>query len=227
MPREHFILTDLSFYTKVGKVDAQARKAFLNEREERRQEGTLWRALGDKRSAPLPPADAPVGKEKKVPTKGIVKKSPAPIKGTVIRSPTPIKGIVIRSLALSGLPSTSSDSVRVPGQNGSGPSMPAAERLAFLVEEATSMYQPGSPHPDADVVGASCAKMLPPTVPPMEETGAERQGLPPCESSSLALVPMKGLAAGRSRPARDLKSGISRRLQDCLLETIEVSYSFA
>ena len=238
MPREHFILTDLSFYTKVGKVDAQARKAFLNEREERRQEGTLWRALGDKRSAPLPPADALVGKEKKVPTKGIVKKSLAPTKGvvikslapikrTVIRSPTPIKGIVIRSLALSGLPSTSSDSVRVPGQNGSGPSMPAAERLAFLVEEATSMYQPGSPHPDADVVGASCAKMLPPTVPPMEETGAERQGLPPCESSSLALVPMKGLAAGRSRPARDLKSGISKRLQGRLLETIEVSCSFA
>ena len=38
---------------------------------------------------------------------------------------------------------------------------------------------------------------------------------------------MKGLAAGRSRSARDLKSDISGRLQDCLLETIEVSCSSA
>ena len=59
----------------------------------------------------------------------------------------------------------------------------------------------------------------------MEETGAERQGLPHCEPSSLALVPVKGLAEGRSRPTRDLKSGISGRLHDRLLETIEVSCS--
>ena len=38
---------------------------------------------------------------------------------------------------------------------------------------------------------------------------------------------MRGPTAGRSRPARDLKSGISGRLQDRLLETIEVSCSSA
>ncbi|KAL6334838.1 hypothetical protein AAG906_022827 [Vitis piasezkii] len=70
-----------------------------------------------------------------------------------------------------------------------------------LPSEATSVYQPGSSPPDVDVVGASCAETLPPMAPPMEETGAERQGLPPCESSSLAL--------------------------DRLLETIEVSCSSA
>ena len=101
----------------------------------------FWVSLGVKRelcgrplviNAPRPflPSDAPVGKKKKVPTKGIVKKSPAPTKGVVIKSPAPIKGIVIRSPALSGLPFVSSDSVRVPGPNGSGLSMPAAERLA-------------------------------------------------------------------------------------------------
>ncbi|KAL6339419.1 hypothetical protein AAG906_032952 [Vitis piasezkii] len=58
-----------------------------------------------------------------------------------------------------------------------------------------------------------------------EETGAESQGLPPCEPSSLALVPVKGPATRRSRPARDLKSGLIGRLQDRLLETIEVSCS--
>ena len=71
-----------------------------------------------------------MGKKKKVPTKGIAIKSPAPTKGIVIRSPAP-----------SGLPSISSDSVRILGQNGSGPSMPVAERLALLAEAETSVDQ--------------------------------------------------------------------------------------
>ncbi|RVW85554.1 hypothetical protein CK203_044050 [Vitis vinifera] len=75
--------------------------------------------------------------------------------------------------------------------------------------------------------GVSCAETLPPMAPPMEETRAEKQGLPPCELSSLALVPVKGPATRRSRPARDLKSSISGWLQDPLLETIEVNCSSA
>ncbi|RVW96222.1 hypothetical protein CK203_020812 [Vitis vinifera] len=55
---EHFVLKDLPFYAAVRKANAQARKALLNEREERRQEGTLRKAPGDKRSAPTPPAGA-------------------------------------------------------------------------------------------------------------------------------------------------------------------------
>ena len=51
--------------------------------------------------------------------------------------------------------------------------------------------------------------------------------MPLCEPSSLALVPVKGPAAGRSRSAHDLKSGISGRLQDRLRETIEVNCSSA
>ena len=90
--------------------------------------------------------------------------------------------------------------------------MPSAERMTLLVEEATSVYQSGSSPPDADVAEAFCAETLPPMAPPMEETGAKRQGLPPCESSSLALVPVKGPATRRSRPTHDLKSGISGRL---------------
>ena len=59
----------------------------------------------------------------------------------------------------------------------------------------------------------------------MEETGAERQGLPPCESSALALVLVKGPATRRSRLALDLKAGLIGRLQYRFLETIEVSCS--
>ena len=105
--------------------------------------------------------------------------------------------------------------------------MSATRRLVLLAEEATSMNQPDSPHPDADAVGASCTGTLPPAVSPTEETGVESQGLPPCEPSSLALIPVKRAAAGRSRLARDLKFDINGRLQDRLLETIKVSCSFA
>ena len=126
---EHFTLKDLPFYMAVQKADVQARKALLNEREERRQEGTLRKALGDKRSATSPPAGAPTGKKKKVPTKG-----------KIIKPPTPTKGIVIRPTAPSGLPSVSSGSGHIACLNGSGPSMPAAERMALLAEEATLVY---------------------------------------------------------------------------------------
>ena len=60
----------------------------------------------------------------------------------------------------------------------------------------------------------------------MEETRAESQGLPPYEPSPLAFISVKRPAIRRSRPARDLKSGLIGRLQDRFLEAIEVSYSF-
>ena len=103
--------------------------------------------------------------------------------------------------------------------------MSVAGRLALLAEEATSINQPGSPHPDADAAGASCAATLPPTTPPTEEMGAKSQGLPPCEPNPLAFVPVKGPATRRSRPTRDLKSGLVGQLQDLFLGIIEVNCS--
>ena len=103
--------------------------------------------------------------------------------------------------------------------------MSMAGRLALLAEEATSINQSDSPHPDADATEASCATTLPLSAPPTEEMGANSQGLPPCELSPLTLVPVKGPTTRRSRPARDLKSGLIWRLQDRFLETIEVSCS--
>ena len=124
---EHFILKDLLFYTTVRKADAQARKALLNEREERRQEGTLRKAPGDKRSAPTPPAGAPARKEKKVLNKGKEIKIPTPPKEVVIPPPTFVKGIIIRTPDPSFLPSVSSGSRHIACLNGSGPTMPTAE----------------------------------------------------------------------------------------------------
>ena len=114
------------------------------------------------------------------------------------------------------MPSVSSGFGRLAGLNHSGPSLSVAGRLALLAEEATSINQPDSPHLDADTVGALCAATLPPMAPPMEENGAESQGLPLCGPSPPALVLVKGPATRRSR---------SGRLQDRFLKTIEVSCS--
>ncbi|RVW60645.1 hypothetical protein CK203_048848 [Vitis vinifera] len=186
VPGEHFVLKDLPFYMEVRKADAQARKALFNEREKRRQEGTLRRAPGDERSAPLPPADAPSGKEEEGSHKGNSKK-------------------------ISSSHKESSNKISS-SHKGNSNEISSSLRLALCFKRF--LDKPGSPRPDADAAGASCPDPLLPTAPLMEEMGAERQGLPPCEPSSLALVPVKGAVAGRSRPARDLKSSISGRLQD-------------
>ena len=92
--------------------------------------------------------------------------------------------------------------------------MSAAGRLALVVKEATSINQPSSPHPDADAMEASCAAASSPMATPMEEMGAENQGLPSCEPNPLALVPVQGPTSKRPSSARNLKSGLLGRLQD-------------
>ncbi|KAL6332995.1 hypothetical protein AAG906_020011 [Vitis piasezkii] len=222
---EHFVLKDLPFYAAVRKADARSCKAHLDKREKKRQEGLLRKAPGDKRPASSPPAGAPAKKKKVVVNKGKEVKLPTPPKEIVIPPSTFVKEITIREPDHPVLPSVSSSFGRLVGLNHSGPSMSMAGRLALLVEETTSINQPGSPHPDADAAGASCAATLSPLAPPTEEMGAESQGLPSCEPSPHALVPVKGLATRRSRPARDLKFGLIGRLQDRFLETIKVSCS--
>ena len=177
--REHFVLKDLPFYAAVRKADARSRKARLNEREGKRQEGLLRKAPGGKRPASSPPTGALAKKKKKlVLDKGKEIKLPTPPKEVVIPPPTFVKEITIREPDPFVLPSISSGSGRLAGLNRSRPLVPVAGRLAFLVEEATSVNQLGSSHSDADAAGASCAEALPPTAPPTEKTGAESQGLP-------------------------------------------------
>ena len=111
-------------------------------------------------------------------------------------------------------PSISSGPGHVPGLNHSGPSLSAAARLELLAEEAASINQPGSPHPDVDAAEAVCAEVSPLMATLMEEMGGESQSLPSCGPSPLALVPLKGPASKRSHSARNLKSDLIRRLQD-------------
>ena len=171
---EHFVLQDLSFYAAVRKADARSRKARLNNREVKRQEGLLRKAPGCKRPASAPPAGAPAKKKKKkVSNKGKEVKPPTPPKEFVIPPSTYVKEITIREPDHPVLPSISSSSGRLAGLNHSGPSLSVAGRLGLLAEEATSINQTGSSHPDADAAEAPCAAALPPMAPPMEEMEAE------------------------------------------------------
>ena len=183
---------------------------------------------GKKRSAPSLPTGAPAKKKNKkklVLNKGKEIKLPTPPKEVVMPPPTFVKEITIREPEVPHLPSVSNGFGRLAGPNHSGPSLSVAGRLTLLAEEATSINQPDSLHPDVDAAGASCAAASPPMAPPTEEMGAESQGLPPYEPNPLAFVPVKGPATKRSRPACDLKSGLVGRLQDRFLETIKVRCS--
>ena len=214
VPGEHYILKDLPFYKQVQQADAEKRRVLLVDRERRKKEGTLRKAPGKKWSASSPPAGALAKKKKKTFEKGKEVEIPPPPKEVVIPPLTYVKEVTIKKPENPVLVSVSSRPGHLAGLNHSGPSMSTAGRLALVVEEATSINQPSSPHPDADAAEASCAVVSPSMATPMEEMGAENQGLPSCEPSLLALVPVKGPASRRPSSARNLKFGLLGRLQD-------------
>ena len=115
----------------------------------KRQERLLRKAPGSKRAASSPPAGAPAKKKKKklISNKGKEIKLPTPPKEVVIPPSTYVKEITIREPDIAVLPSVSSGSGRLASLNHSGPSMSVVGHLALLAEEATSINQPGSPHP--------------------------------------------------------------------------------
>ncbi|KAL6333269.1 hypothetical protein AAG906_028452 [Vitis piasezkii] len=84
--REHYIVKDLPIYKEFKEVDAEKRRALLDDREKRKNEGTLRKAPGQKRGAASPPKKAPAKKRKLVKNgKGV--KEPTPPKEFV---PPPI-----------------------------------------------------------------------------------------------------------------------------------------
>ena len=215
------MLKDLPFYTEAREADAQARQDRLNQREERRQEGTLRRAPGEKRPTALPTAHPSAEKKKKVPTKGIVLRSPVP------------------SLSFASS-SESSPPRRVPGQFGSGPSVSASKRMMMAAEEKASVDQPGSPRafPD-DAAPAGLDRSTTPNgdfpCPELEPAATfDAMGgnlvisdSPPREPNSLAIVLAKVPAAGTSTAPRALTVGFGERHQRRLCEAIELSGSTA
>ena len=77
---EHFVLKDLPFYERVLKADAKAHQERLDQREEKRQEGTLRKGPGKKGCGSSPTVRLPAAKKKKKKTiaQALQVVSPAP-----------------------------------------------------------------------------------------------------------------------------------------------------
>lgn len=65
VPREHIVLKDLPFYKKAREMDAKARQECLDQREEKRQEGTLRKAPSEKDCGSYPAVRPQAVKKKK------------------------------------------------------------------------------------------------------------------------------------------------------------------
>ena len=156
-------MKDLPFYKEVQKADAEKRRALLDNREKRKKEGTLRKAPGKKPSAASQSGAAPAKKKKKLvlQNKGKEVKIPTPPKEFVIPPVTYEKEVTIKEPENPLPPSISSGPGHVAGLNHSRPSLSAAARLAVLAEEAASINQPGSPHPNAVAAEAVCAEASP------------------------------------------------------------------
>ena len=143
------------------------RRALLDNREKKKNEGTLRKAPGQKRSATSPPKKAPAKKRKLVKNgKGV--KEPTPPKEFALPPITQETEVIIEEPVNPAPHSISSGSGHVAGLNHSSTSLAVVARLENLAEEAASINHPDSSTPDVDAVEAVCAA-------PMEEAGAESQ----------------------------------------------------
>ena len=218
VPGEHYTVKDLSIYQEFKEVDAEKRRALLDDREKRKNEGTLRKAPRQKRSATSPSNKAPAKKRKLV-KNGKEVKEPTPPKIFALPPITHEAEVIIEEPVNPAPHSVSSGSGHVAGLNHSSTSLAAVARLANLVEEAASVNHSGSPNPDADAAEAVCATS-------MEEVGAESQSQPSDDPDRLALVLVKGPPSKRPRSVRNLRSGLIGWLQDRRQES-EVSCSSA
>ncbi|RVW62300.1 hypothetical protein CK203_061553 [Vitis vinifera] len=126
---EHYTVKELSIYQEAKEAAAEKRRALLEDREKRKNEGTIRKAPGQKRGAPSPPKKTPAKKRK------LVKKN-----GKDVKEPTPPRNFPFRQLPMRRITSLA----------------PVA-RLANLAEEAASINHPGNANPDADAAEAVCA----------------------------------------------------------------------
>ena len=219
VPGEHYTVKDFPIYEALKEADAKKRPLLLEDREKKKNEGTLRKAPGQNRHADSPPEKIPAKRRKLVKKNGKDLKEPSP---PMEFAPPPIiheAEVMIEEPVNAAPHSISSGSRHLAGLNHSSTSLAAVACLANLAEEAASVNHPDSRNPDADAAEAVCAT-------PMEEAGAESQSQPSDDPDRLALVLVTGPPSKKPRSVRNLRSGLLGRLQEWQQE-IEVSCTFA
>ncbi|RVW71383.1 hypothetical protein CK203_060945 [Vitis vinifera] len=211
VPGEHYTVKELPLYQEAKEADAERRRKLLEDRDQKKTEGTIRKAPGQKRGPDSPPKKTSgkreAGEEAWEGHEGThpPKEFPPP--------QTTYEGEVMIEEPVNAAPhSISSGPGRMSGLNHSGPSLVAA-RLANVAEEAASINRPGNLNPDVDAAETA----------PLEEEGAESQSQPSDDPDRLAIVqnPLK-----KPRLTRDLQSGLFERLQERQQE-IEISCASA
>ena len=210
-------MKDLPIYQEFKEADAEKHRALLDNREKKKNEGTLCKAPGQKRDTASPPNKTPAKKRKLVKKNGKGVKEPTPPKDFALPPITHEAEVIIEEPVNPVPHSMSSGSGHVAGLNHSSTSLAAVARLENLAKEAASINHPDSPTPDVDAVEAVCAAS-------MEEAGVESQSQPSDDLDRLALVLVKEPPSKRPRSTRNLRSVLLGRLQDRQQE-IEVSCS--
>ena len=214
VPGEHYTVKDFPIYEALKEADAEKRRALLDNREKKKNEGTLRKAPGQKRDADSPSKKTPAKRRKLVKNGKGVREPTPPMEF----APPPITHeaeVMIEEPVNPAPHSISSGFGHIAGLNHSSTSLATVARPANLAEEAASVNHPDSHNPDVNAVEATCAA-------PMEEAGAESQSQPSDDPDRLALVLVKGPPSKRPRSVRNLRSGLDGRLQERQQE-IEVS----
>ncbi|KAL6334346.1 hypothetical protein AAG906_014747 [Vitis piasezkii] len=212
VPGEHLTWKELSIYQEAKEADAEKRRKLLEDRDKRKDEGTIRKAPGQKRGADSAPEEVPAKKRKLVKKHGKDVKDPPPPLDLGPPKVTHEADVMIEEPVNAAPPSLSSGPGHVAGLHHSGPSLAAVARPG---NEAASINHPGDLNP-GDVV-AEAARTT-----PMEDAGAEGQSQPTDDPDRLALVLVKGSLPKKPRSVRNLRSGLLGRLQDRQKE-IEVS----
>ncbi|RVX14037.1 hypothetical protein CK203_011437 [Vitis vinifera] len=195
VPGEHYTVKDLPIYQALKEADAEKRRALLDNREKKKNEGTLRKAPGQKLDADSSPKKTPAKMRKLVKKNGKDVKELTSPKDFALPPITHEAEVIIEEPVNPAPHSVSSGSGHIAGLNHSSTSLTAVARPANLAEEAASINHPDLPTPDANAVEAVCAD-------PMEEAGAESQSHPSDDPDRLALVLVKGhLQRGLARRA--------------------------
>ncbi|RVX21476.1 hypothetical protein CK203_002110 [Vitis vinifera] len=216
VPGEHYTVKELPLYQEAKEADAERRRKLLEDRDQKKTEGTIRKAPGQKRGPDSPSKKTPGKRRKLVKKHGKDVKEPTPPKEFPPPQTTYEGEVMIEEPVNAAPHSISSGPGRMSGLNHSGPSLAAAARLANVAEEAASINRPGNLNPDADAAETT----------PLEEAGAESQSQPFDDPDRLAIVPVKGPPSKKPRSTRDLRSGLLGRLEKRQQE-IEVSCASA
>ncbi|RVX12414.1 hypothetical protein CK203_011749 [Vitis vinifera] len=130
-------------------ADAERRRKLLEDRDQKKTEGTIRKAPGQKRGPDSPPKKTSGKRGKLVKKHGKDAKEPTPPKEFPPPQTTYEGEVMIEEPVNAAPHSISSGPGRMSGLNHSGPSLVAAARLANVAEEAASINHPGNLNPDA------------------------------------------------------------------------------